>query len=236
MKKYAITDIHGCVLSFEALLDKLALSTADELYLLGDYIDRGPDSKRVLDKIMQLREDGYTVHCLAGNHDFAMLDAKTDVGFRSDWYHGWGGEQTMDSFDVKTLDEVDWKYWEFITDLEMVIEVDDYILVHAGLDFAAKDPLRPDVNMLYLRNWHDQINSDWLGDRVIVHGHTPVSKHEAERMLHRLPIDQVIDIDTGCFAQHLPGKGQLCAFDLGERALFFQKNIDDVSAYWAGKR
>ena len=51
MNKYAISDIHGCLKTFKALLTKLDFSKQDELYLLGDYIDRGPDSKGVIDYI-----------------------------------------------------------------------------------------------------------------------------------------------------------------------------------------
>ena len=232
MRKIAITDIHGCILSFEALLEKTAFTTADELYLLGDYIDRGPDSKKVIDKILQLKSEGYRIECLAGNHDHAIIDALTDPSFYGQWYNGWGGKQTMEGFGISKLEQIEMPYWYFFNSLEMVFEVDNYILVHAGLDFLSKDPLKPDVNMLYLRNWYDQINYDWLGDRVIVHGHTPVAKRRTEGMLKQLDKTKVIDIDTGCFAKHLPDKGYLCAFDMTNRELFFQKNLDDVSSYW----
>ena len=66
MRKFAISDIHGCLKSFEALLDKIQLSTSDELYILGDYIDRGPDSKGVIDYIWKLEQEGYAVKCLRG--------------------------------------------------------------------------------------------------------------------------------------------------------------------------
>ena len=138
----------------------------------------------------------------------------------------------MEGFGVQALEEIEMPYWYFFNGLDIVKEIDGYILVHAGIDFLAKDPLKPDVNMLYIRNWYDQINYDWLGDRVIVHGHTPVDKVLTERMLKQLNVRKVIDIDTGCFAKHLPGKGYLCAFDMTNRELFFQRNLDDVSSYW----
>ncbi len=232
MRKIAISDIHGCYLSFEALLDKTALSTSDELYLLGDFIDRGPDSQKVIDKVFQLENDGYQVRCLAGNHDFAILDAKTDPTFFPQWYNSWGGKQTMEGFGVRSLDAIDGIYWDFFQGLDLFLEVDEYILVHAGLDFQAKDPLKPDVNMLFVRDWYDQINYDWLGDRVIVHGHTPVTVEQIAECLRDLSTKKVIDIDAGCFAKHLPGKGNLCAFDMTNRQLFFQPNLDDVSSYW----
>lgn len=233
MRKIAVSDIHGCLLSFESLLDKVAFSTSDELFLLGDYIDRGPDSRKTLDLILQLRHNGYQVHCLAGNHDHALIDARTDPSFFLQWYDGWGGKQTMESFGVDDLKDIPAKYWNFINDLELCMEVDNYILVHGGLDFQKADPLKPDINMIYLRNWYDRIRYDWLGDRVIVHGHTPVARHTIESMLQNIETRKVIDIDAGCFAKHLPDKGFLCAFNLSERKLDFVRNIDDVSSYWS---
>ena len=233
--KYAISDIHGCIKSFEALLDRIALSTSDELYLLGDYIDRGPGSKEVLDKIMKLRAIGHTIYTVAGNHDFAMLDAKTDRGFFRDWFFGWGGRQTMESFQTESLDNVDWKYWDFISEMDIVLEVDNYILVHAGLNFSAKDPLKPDTSMLYLRDWYGSIDHDWLAGRTIIHGHTPVTTEESQYMLQNMDSQGYLDIDTGCFAKHKPGKGCLTAFDLTNRELYIQTCIDDVSGYWRDK-
>lgn len=236
MRKIAMTDMHGCFLSFEVLLDKVALTTADELYLLGDYVDRGPDSKGVIDKIFELREKGYTVRCLAGNHEAAMLTALEDRRFSDrDWSYGWGGQQTMESFGVEKVQAVPEKYWEFLRGLDYYLLVDEFILVHAGLDFNLPDPLAPDVSMLFLRDWYSSVDYGWLGQRIIVHGHTPVSKDTIEQMHRQLDRTQVIDIDGGCFAKHLPGKGWLCAFDLTNRQLFFQKNIDDVSGYWASR-
>ncbi|MFT5168289.1 MAG: serine/threonine protein phosphatase 1, partial [Saprospiraceae bacterium] len=64
MKQYAISDIHGCAKTFKALLEQISFSKEDVLYLLGDYVDRGPDSKGVIDHIWQLQSEGYTVFCL----------------------------------------------------------------------------------------------------------------------------------------------------------------------------
>jgi serine/threonine protein phosphatase 1 len=61
MRRFAISDIHGCVQTFQDLLLSIKLSEEDELYLLGDYIDRGPDSQGVLDTIFDLRDAGFKV-------------------------------------------------------------------------------------------------------------------------------------------------------------------------------
>ena len=98
MRKIAVSDIHGCLKTFKALVEEqVVLNPQDELYLLGDFIDRGPDSKGVLDYVMQLDEAGYQVHCLRGNHEDMMLQAvrdREDIGM---WLFN-GGQQALDSF------------------------------------------------------------------------------------------------------------------------------------------
>ena len=75
MRKIAISDIHGCLKTFKLMVEEqIVLSQKDELYLLGDFVDRGPNSKGVLDYIMSLQEAGYQLHCLRGNHEDMMVN------------------------------------------------------------------------------------------------------------------------------------------------------------------
>jgi serine/threonine protein phosphatase 1 len=74
MRRFAATDLHGCLRTFRYLVEEeLRLRTADHLYLLGDYVNKGPDSAGVLDYLMQLQAAGYQVHCLRGNHEHELL-------------------------------------------------------------------------------------------------------------------------------------------------------------------
>ncbi len=229
MRKFAISDIHGCKKSFEALLDKIAFSTEDELYLLGDYIDRGPDSKGVLDSIFALRKAGYQVHCLMGNHELMMLNAFADDGdIEMDFWLENGGVATIKSFVAEDgKPDIPNEYFAFVENLDYYFEVDAYILVHAGLNFQQGNPFSDQDAMLWIRQWYEDIDKQWLGTRVIVHGHTPMKKTTIEeqlRNLHNLP---VLDIDAGCvYAGRRPEMGYLCAFDLDEQVLHFQKNVD----------
>ncbi len=235
MRKIAVSDIHGCALTFDALLDKIALSTTDELYLLGDYVDRGPDSKGVIDIILELRSRGQKVICLKGNHEDMMLKAINDNESYHEWRKSWGGKETLASFGAFSITELPPPYFEFLNQLLYYIEVDEFILVHAGLNFQTTNPLIPNESMLYSRYWYNKMDYDWLNDRVVVHGHTPVAKSEIEDMLEHLTFRMVINIDCGCFANHLPGKGYLCAFDITNRELIFQPSIDDTSSFWKNR-
>lgn len=75
MATYVIGDIHGRLVTFISMLDKLKLDKErDTLYLLGDYTDSGPDGIGVIQHIMNMQDQGFKVHCLMGNHDKMMLD------------------------------------------------------------------------------------------------------------------------------------------------------------------
>lgn len=239
MRKIAISDIHGCLNTFKALLDQVGLSTSDELYLLGDYVDRGPSSKGVLDHIMQLRKDGYAVRCLLGNHEDMMVRSMSNFDELDMWLLN-GGNPTLESFGVSYVEDVPKRYIDLIGEMEYFIEVDEYLLVHAGFNFAPPnpksgqgdflfrifDPLQDKKSMLWIRDWYPDLDQEWLGNRIIVHGHTPVLQNEIRKMSSELETNRVLDIDNGGFATFQNGMGHLCAFDMTNRELFFQKNIE----------
>ena len=70
--------------------------------------------------------------------------------------------------------------------------------------------------MLWQRNWYNHINYTWLKNRIIVHGHTPIVQNEVKLMVKNLNKNQYLNIDTG----------HLTCFDLKERKLIFQENLD----------
>ncbi|MCC6279376.1 MAG: serine/threonine protein phosphatase [Saprospiraceae bacterium] len=231
VRQYAISDLHGCSKTFTALLDKLALSTSDELYLLGDYVDRGPDSKGVLDTIFQLQKDGYQVQCLMGNHEELVLKA---AGGDFTGLERWlltDGKDTMDSFGVPAIAEIPDNYLNWMAALPYYLEVGNYLLVHAGLDFGLDNPLSEKSEMCWIRHWYDDIRYDWLRDRMIIHGHTPVFTQIIENQLSNLQQNKYLDIDSGCVFSHerfvnKDGLGFLCAFDMVNQTIFFQPNVD----------
>ena len=228
MRKFVVSDIHGCVKTFRALLEKIHFSKSDELYLLGDYIDRGPDSKGVIDTILQLKAQQYTLHCLKGNHEDGLLSGLKDREVFYDWLM-WGGIQTLRSFKAHDPAEIPQKYLDFFQSLKLHLEVDEYILVHAGLNFYTDDPLSDQHSLIWIRNWYADIDYQWLGKRIIVHGHTPISREHIKNLQADLEKARVINIDNGCFAAIKPHLGFLCAFELEGKELVFQENIDEIT-------
>lgn len=226
MRKIAISDIHGCARSLEKLLRQVAPAPDDELYFLGDFIDRGPDSKGVIDQVLALRSEVASVRCLLGNHEDGLRQSIKDPYMRQHWIGQWGGQQTLRSFSVQHPKDIPEPYLRFFLSLEWVIETRPFILVHAGLNFLNDDPLAVGEDMIYIRNWYPMTDHDWLGERYIVHGHTPVSSLFIEENLEQLDTHRCLNIDAGCYAVQFPGMGNLCAFDMSGRHLYFQENID----------
>jgi serine/threonine protein phosphatase 1 len=222
MRQFAISDIHGCAVTLQALVEKkIGLRPQDELYLLGDYVDRGPNSKGVFDYIFQLQAAGYQVHCLRGNHEDLMLDAI----FGGDDMELWrmnGGDTTMESFGAWfDIRKIPGRYWTFIESLPYYVELDGFFLVHAGLNFLEKNPLEDEHAMTWIRDWYQDLDWEWLGDRILIHGHTPQSRKSIESWPLRKLILPVLNIDAGCFYL-----GEMCAYNLTGDQLLFQQNLD----------
>lgn len=225
MRRFAISDIHGCAQTFTALLQRIDLQPEDALFLLGDYIDRGPDSRGVLDRIFNLKEKGHAVYCLRGNHEQLLLNALSDPAHLERFALN-GGLETMLSFRAMRPEQIPAPYLDFIADLPHYLEIPGYILVHAGLRFGKEGPLSHLHDMIWIRNWHEDIHYDWLGARRILHGHTPIEKEAILQQAAHLETARFLDIDAGCVYTSRPGMGHLCAFDLDSGELFFQENIE----------
>ncbi len=229
MAQFAIGDTHGCAKTFSALLDRIQLSPSDELFMLGDYIDRGPDSKGVVDQIWKLQEDGYRVHCLMGNHEHMLLDSLMPEGTLSQ--HVWlgnGGKATLRSFGLHPNSPVSLipkPYLKFFTNLDLHLEPSGYILVHAGLNFQDPDPLSDVDSLLWIRDFYGTIDLEWLDGRILLHGHTPKPATQIKFQLNRLPELPVLNLDAGCVFNRGP-YNSLCAFNMTTRELHFQPNIE----------
>ena len=142
MRTLAIGDIHGAATALDALLAHVAPIPQDLLVFLGDYVDRGPDSKGVLDRLIALATSGQPMVCLRGNHELMMLRARHDRSELKMWL-GVGGTQAIGSYAVNGmrahLDSVPPIHWAFLEKgCVDYFETDTHIFVHASVD-----PSRP---------------------------------------------------------------------------------------------
>src|SRR5262249_35721949 len=117
MRTLAIGDVHGCLVALQALLRLVAPAEGDVLVALGDYVDRGPDSKGVLDCLVELYDAELLVP-LCGNHDEMMVEA--NLGHDRGLWLSCGGRETLASYGhevfERTYDRVPARHWRFLED------------------------------------------------------------------------------------------------------------------------
>ena len=177
---FVIGDIHGCATELRLLLNELPLVSNSKVIFLGDYIDRGPDSRSVIETIIEL-EKKVTVIPLVGNHEQMFLsfleDPNTEEGGMFIYN---GGSATLESYRTGSEDFlVPEEHLNFFKDLKVAHQESDYFFVHAGVPEKALDKIdfNQDLNtLLWVREPFLSSQYDW--GATIVHGHTPVEKVE----------------------------------------------------------
>ncbi len=219
-RTFVISDIHGCAATLRRLVnDTLRPMPNDRIYLLGDLIDRGPDSKGVLDFIFELRSRGFFVSSVRGNHEEMCLQAGGDHYYLELWIAN-GGQTTLRSFQANGPGYIPHRYRDFLASLPLYILLDDFVIVHAGLNFAPPNPFEDISAMLWTRSSY--VDRQRIGGRRLICGHTPVSRAMLETSLNF----NKIMLDNGCVFGGLPEMGSLAALELGSMSVYYQENID----------
>lgn len=207
---FAIGDIHGCFDSFRELVeDKIKISNRDKLVLLGDYIDRGKQSKEVIDYIIELLQKGFDIIPLIGNHESMLLDALGNDELLSIWIQN-GGSETMESFSINSLKDLDQSYKDFFKGLRFYYSFNSFLFVHAGFNDEILNPFEDKYQMIWASQ--EKYSNPILRDKTIIHGHSPISGSICQRRI--LDKNPVINIDTGCVYSGKVGYGLLSAIEL----------------------
>jgi serine/threonine protein phosphatase 1 len=217
---FIIGDIHGCCKTFKKLiLEKINIQKSDKIYCLGDYVDRGPDSKGVIDFILQLRKKGFNIHTLRGNHEELLLNSKKDEKSFLHWTKN-GGDKALESFKIDTIKKLKPVYQNFFKRTKFYIETKDFILVHAGLNFEAENPLLDKYALLWIRNF--TVDNAYLKGKILIHGHSPKTRD----VIISQNFESHLNLDGGCVFKDKEGYGSLFALNFHERKLIEVKNID----------
>lgn len=204
---YAIGDIHGYLTPLKILYFKIKkdiLKYPNEnhtIIFLGDYIDRGPESKQVLDFIMSLKNTADLEYIfLKGNHEQMLIDSFHGLSDQvlSMWLCN-GAVQTLDSFGIDydryhiQESAVLKPYVDFLEKTKLYFETDNYIFCHSGfISLDKRSPLEnQEDNILWGRPKDDRyINYD----KLVIHGHTPINKPNYNF--------NKINVDIGCGKKH----------------------------------
>jgi len=234
MNIFAIGDVHGCLKELTSLHKKILTHDKfdvkkDLLVYLGDYVDRGKESKAVIDQILKLKNNKIKMINLMGNHDEYMidflfnnknnieswLDFGLDQTFRSygielvDFIKDGFGDDIIEQLRKKLLNKMSEDQINFFKSLELSYSSDKYLFVHAGIDpkKELEDQTKKDFLWSRSKNFFDK---NFKSKKIIVHGHTPEENivNNAFR----------INIDSGCY---FSGKlSSVCLNDENDDRLF----------------
>ena len=223
-RTFIIGDVHGCPKTLEGLISTFEnLNQKDRIIFLGDLIDRGPDSKSVLDIILSLKDNGNEVIILRGNHEQMMLNAMDNSKAMKDWFRN-GGKATLDSFDVYHPGFIDDKYIDLLIQSRFYVQTDEFVIVHAGLNFNIDNPLKDTDKMISMRI--DNCSKEKIGNRRIIVGHTPFNLEKIKLSL----TNDIIRLDGGCvYYKQVQGLGFLVALELNSMELYYLQNIDFIA-------
>lgn len=222
--RYVIGDIHGCLQTFVALLDKLSLTSNDQLFLLGDYIDRGKHGKEVIDLIMELSAVGLNVFALRGNHEQDLLNYANEEFRFLEWHC-----KKNNLLGMLQNEKLKPKYVDFLNSLPFFYTTQGFILVHASINYEHKSPLLDIESMLWSRK-HSPHPKAPNAPRI-VHGHTLC--YISDLQYNIAVRNQIINIDTGAYfrkkhkTQNIAKLGFLTAFNLDTWQIVTQENIEN---------
>lgn len=209
MRVLAIGDIHGCSKALDLVLESANPADDDLVVTLGDYVDRGPDSAGVIERLLALRQRCRLV-CLRGNHEIMMLAARADEERRGLWL-GYGGKETLASYSKSLfggkLAHVPEHHWQFLEQgLVDHYETETHFFVHANAYPEIALAEQPDV-ILYWEPFRDLGAHD--NGKIMVCGHT------TQKAGVPLLLEHAICIDTWVY-----GQGWLTCLDVNTGQLW----------------
>jgi serine/threonine protein phosphatase 1 len=206
----AIGDIHGCNSRLKQLLHRIVFDPlADTLVFVGDYLDRGPDVRGVIETLLTLKETSPNVICLRGNHETMFLNYYGE-GRNEELFLYNSGMSTLDSYGISIAEArkgtgFPESHLRFLTSLPLSHETGEYFFVHAGLRPGIPRTEQSPEDLLWIR--HEFIESDWDFGRTVVFGHTPLPKPLIKK--------NKIGIDTGAVYG-----GRLTCIELPSRKIY----------------
>ena len=208
----AIGDIHGCSDAVERLILEINPKQDDVVVALGDFVDRGPNSARVLEVLLELVTECHFVP-LIGNHELMMfkgLRSQPDFDF---WFQH-GGSQTIASYGGR-IQNIPQHHLTFLSHCLRFFETDRHFFVHAN--YAPGLPLieQPD-ELLFWEHLNQIVPPPHMSGKTAIVGHTPQTNGQIRNLGH------VQIIDTFCY-----GEGWLSAVDVTSNKVWQASNFGD---------
>ena len=215
MNLFAIGDIHGCLSELTSLHKKILnydkFNVKNDLIIyLGDYIDRGKNSKEVINQILKLEDNKIRIKKLKGNHEELMIDFLFNKTNNIKSWLNFGADQTFRSYNIEIvefikdgfeediinnlretlLNNMEESHINFFKNLELSYSSENYLFVHAGIDPDKNLSEQSEKDYLWSRS-EKFFSKDFKSEKIIVHGHTP------EENIINYPFR--INVDSGCY-------------------------------------
>jgi serine/threonine protein phosphatase 1 len=201
----AVGDIHGCSKALDALIEVIAPTPEDRLVMLGDYIDRGPDSRGVIERLLELQQRCQLVP-LMGNHELMFFRAQETITELFFWLN-YGGQQTVDSYGGD-LEAMPPPHLDFLRRCRPFYETERHIFVHANYEYDV--PLEAQRStVLFWTHLNQRVPPRHISGKTVILGHTPQTNGE---ILH---LGHLICLDTFCC-----GGAWLTAMDVDTQRLW----------------
>jgi serine/threonine protein phosphatase 1 len=209
----AIGDVHGCSQALAALIKVLAPTGTDTLVLLGDYVDRGPDSCGVLDQLLALQQRCRLIPLL-GNHEIMMLGAFAGE-MPSLFWERYGGYETLQSYggDLSCVGE---PHWEFLRQCRRHFDTDTHLFMHANYVADRELDDQPD-HVLFWTHVSSIVPPPHRSGKIAIVGHTPQLEGDI------LDLGHLKCIDTCCFAG-----GWLTALDVDSGQVWQANRVGEL--------
>ena len=210
LRVYAIGDVHGRLDLLDQLFERIrhdlgrGMHSESLCVFLGDYIDRGPDSSGVIERLISLGSDQRVI-CLKGNHEALLLEFLGNPGLLQEWGR-YGGLNTLMSYGLRPPLKPDAArnaelaaalarampraHRGFLENLRPCLTLGDFFFVHAGVRPNVALAHQSEEDLLWIRE--EFLLHEQLFDKIVVHGHSPVRQPEV--------LDNRINIDTGAYA------------------------------------
>lgn len=186
----AIGDVHGCIHALDALLGAISPGPRDQLIFIGDLIDKGPDSRDVLDRVIELKQCCSLV-LIQGNHE-EMLRAAKESAEALEYWEACGGVATLNSYRFGgSLSDIPNEHWQLLDEFLPYYETDRFIFTHANYLPDVPMPEQPSYQLRWALFDRDEMQPHFSGKPVFV-GHTQQAEGEI------LDLGFATCIDTAC--------------------------------------
>jgi Calcineurin-like phosphoesterase. len=205
LRRFVVGDVHGQFEGLMLLIDKINLQSDDQVYFLGDLIDRGPRSAEVVEWVKVNK-----FPCIKGNHEIMCLDAYSSPDSTIIW-QGWlvnGGARTLQSYGDNGISD---EHLEWLWDLPLYIDLGDIWLVHAGVNPLMPLEEQTSTEFCWIREEFHSSNVPYFPDKTIITGHTITFTFSGVQPGQIVKGAGWIDIDTGAYH---PKSGWLTALDV----------------------